>query len=175
MRMVLRNIQSKRRSSGLLNIASITRKQVDQVMADTQRDLLKSLNSIVKDWESDVKFQARKYVKANLIAINTFPVGADKQVWEFVDKGTKPHTIKAKTSRGLRYKTGYKPKTLPNPARLASGGGISTGSWRAAKTVNHPGSKPRNFEKVLGRDYQPKFTRDTNNAFKRAAYQINKK
>lgn len=175
MRMVLRNIQSKKRSAGLLNIASITREQMNQVMEDTKNDLLKSLNSIVKDWKSDVSFQARKYVKADLIAINTFPVGKDKMVWEFVDKGTKPHTIKAKTSKGLRFKSDYKPRTLPNPARLASGGGISTGSWKAAKIVNHPGSKPRNFEKVLGSDYQPKFTRDTNNAFKRAAYQINKK
>lgn len=175
MRMVLRNIQSKSRSAGLLNIASITRQEIDKVMDDTRSQILKSLNGIVEDWESDVSFQARRIVKANYIAINTYPVGSDKEVWEFVDKGTKPHVIRSKNPKGMRFKTGYKPKTLPNPARLASGGGVSSGSWRAAKIVNHPGSKARNFEKVLGKDYQPKFSRDTNNAFKRAARKINKK
>lgn len=175
MRMVLRNVQSKKRSAGLLNIDSIVRKEIQSVMNDAKKSILRDMEKIVADWDSDVGFQARNIIKPNYIAINVFPTGKDKKVWGWVNDGTSPHTIRAKNSPYLKFRSGYQPKTAAKPARYnLSGGGQATGQWNKKVSVQHPGSQPRNFEEAIGKDYQPEFRRIAENAFRRAARKINK-
>jgi hypothetical protein len=75
------------------------------------------------------------------------------QIFTFVDKGTKPHIIRARqkrTARGrfgkrglLAFRASFRAKS--SPGSLRSGAGGSSGPTRFAKVVRHPGTKPRNY------------------------------
>lgn len=76
--------------------------------------------------------------------------GTNDEIYTYVDLGTRPHTITPRGPWMLRFQEGYKPKT--KPGALRSGRGGPTGAFVRAKSVEHPGIKPRGFTKRI-----PKF------------------
>lgn len=171
-KVLLRNIRSGKRKAALLDLESLARKQIEQTLDQKVKPaLIKSHELIVANWSSDVGFQARKFITGDSISINVFPTGADKQIWIFVDQGTKPHTIRAKGGGRLKFQAGtYKPKTLANPARTASGGGtVSGGVTVFPKAVNHPGTQARNFSETIAEDIRPSFIQEMEAAFRLVA------
>lgn len=70
----------------------------------------------------------------------------DSKIYGYVDKGTRAHIIRAKR-KTLAFKGGYKAKT--SPGRIGSTSGGASGGWMFAKAVRHPGTKARNFSKVI--------------------------
>lgn len=73
-------------------------------------------------------------------------------IYKWVDKGTKPHNIKPKNKPRLTFRTGYTPKTSAN--NIGSGSGGSFGGWTSTKkTIKHPGTKARNFSKVIAKKW----------------------
>lgn len=154
-----------------MNIDSLARKEVEAALEKTKKALVKSHEIIVQDWKSDVGFRAAKYIRKDRMWVTVFPVGADREIWFYVDLGTKPHLITAKRAPYLTFQAGnYVPKTLAKPARTVSGGGqVKNAQWVKAKTVQHPGSEGRHFTKQIAEDIQPSFKREVENAFKRVA------
>lgn len=61
--------------------------------------------------------------------------GAQKWVW--VNDGTKPHVIRPKKASFLRFRTGYQRGSSPGSMGVRAS--QTTGPWRSAKAVNHPG------------------------------------
>jgi len=131
--------------------------------------LVKSHEKIVADWKHQPEFQGRKVIKPDSISIYIFSVGPNKNIWVYVDKGTKPHVIRAVNAPLLKFKTGYQAKTLAKPARTVVGGGRATGPWVSAVSVNHPGSEGRGFSEQIATDIEPDFHRVIDNAFRRVA------
>jgi len=169
-KVLLRDVRSNKRQMALLDLNSIARKQIEQQMdRRVKPTLVKSHEAIVKNWKSDIGFKARKFISGDQIAISINATGRDKEIWRHVDQGTKPHVILPKNVPRLRFKTGYKPKTLAKPARTVSGGGVATGPTVYAKKVNHPGSEAREFTKTIAEDIKPGFKKEIDNAFRQAA------
>lgn len=82
-------------------------------------------------------------------------------LWKFIDKGTKPHRIKAKKAPLLKFKSGgkgsYQAKTGANPARYGGPGRVTNPQWVSKKEVQHPGFPGREFEKAINKDLKGKF------------------
>lgn len=140
---------------------------------------VKSHEKIVQDWESDVGFAAKKYVRATSITIYVYPTGKDKLIWTYVDQPTKPHLIPKTPKSGswLYFKWGgkgsYVPKTMARPARTVVGGGFVKGGKPVAfKRVNHPGSEGRFFSEAIAKDIQPDFRRLIENAFRNISRKV---
>jgi len=76
--------------------------------------------------------------------------GIDK--WNWLDRGTPAHTIRAKRKPYLVFQPGYvagsRPYT-PGSRRLVSHRGRRFGPYRRKKQVEHPGIKAREWRKVL--------------------------
>lgn len=71
-----------------------------------------------------------------------------RQIFRWVDKGTKAHVIAPKRSPVLVFNLGYSARTQP-VARANVGTGIATGrKVITAKPVNHPGTKARKFSQT---------------------------
>lgn len=176
-RAFLRSIRGKKRQKLFANMPSDASKEIRAVVNKKVKPaLVKAHERVVADWKSDVKFRSRVTITPDAIKIFIFPAGADKQVWTFVDKGTRPHIIKPKgPGYPLRFKTGYKPKTLPNPARTVYGGGGASGPEVRAMVVKHPGSEPRNFTKQIAKEMGPEIRAEIENAFRRVARRTNGK
>lgn len=171
----MRSIRGKKRKALFANLPSMASKEVRRtVNTKVKPPLVKAHEMVVADWKSDVKFRSRVTIKPDSIKIFIFPAGADKKIWTYVDKGTKPHIIKPKKpGYPLRFNWGgpgsYKPKTLPNPARTVYGGGKTTGPEFRTMKVKHPGSEARNFTKQIAKEMGPDIRREIENAFRRVA------
>lgn len=83
----------------------------------------------------------------------TREVATDDEVFGMLNAGTKAHDIRPKKPRGiLRFKTPFTSKTLPNQIMSRAG---ATGSTDAvARVAHHPGTKARNWNKVIARKWQ---------------------
>lgn len=170
--MLFRNVRGSKRKAAIQDLNSIVRKQLEDVIEQKVKPaLIKSHEIIVANWEHKPKFQSRKYIKPDKIAVNVFPTGDNAKIWRFVNEGTRPHIIRAKNAPLLVFQTGYKSKTLAKPARTVSGGGKYTGPTVRAKVVNHPGTEARNFTKEIAEDIKPSFKKEIENAFRQAANQ----
>lgn len=173
MPLLLRNIRSGKRRALITELNSIARKEIEKALdSDVKPALIKSHELVVADWKNKPKFQTRKVIRPDKITMTVFPAGDNADIYTYVDQGTKPHIIKPVRAKLLRFKTGYKAKTLPNPARTVAGGGVATGPEVRAKLVHHPGSEAREFSKTIAGDIEPGFKRTIDNAFKRVSRQL---
>lgn len=176
MKVLFKNIRSGKRRAKLLDLNSLTRKQLERDLdTKVKPALIKSHELIVANWESDVSFASRKYITGEQIAVSIYPTGQDKEIWTFVDQGTKPHQIPAHgpvKAKAMKFQGGgrYNPKTLASPARTVGGGGkVSGGVTVFAKSVKsfmHPGNKGRHFSVEIAEDIQPSFIKTIETSFK---------
>ena len=81
--------------------------------------------------------------------------GTDDKIYTYLEYGTRPHTIRPKRAKALRFMSGFRPKTTPGS--LWSGAGGSFGDRVYAGAVRHPGTKPRRWLPIIQRRAQ-KFT-----------------
>ncbi len=175
MPLLLRNIRSGKRKALLTQLQSIAKEMLsDSLDKNIKPLLIKSHEAVVESWKNKPGFQTRKYIKADSIGMTVYPTGEAKEIYTYVDQGTKPHLIVPVHAKLLKFRTGYQPKTLPNPARIVihPSGGKATGPQVFAKVVHHPGSEAREFSKAIARDLQPDFTRVIKNTFKQIARKV---
>jgi len=79
-------------------------------------------------------------------AIASVETTDERFIW--TDQGTRPHIIRSKRGRLLRFKVGgYQPKTRRRT--LGSGRGKAGRSWRSAEVIHHPGTKAREFTREI--------------------------
>lgn len=82
-------------------------------------------------------------------------VSTQSDIYGYVDYGTRPHIIRPRRAKKLRFRAGSTPKTTPNV--IGSSGGSAGGAPVYANFVRHPGNAPRNFTKTIKRDVRPVF------------------
>lgn len=171
----IRSVRAGQRKAAIADLGSLTQREIRAAMdRRVKPELLKDHRAVVKDWKSDVDFAARTYVRRDSIGVYVYPVGDDKQVWHYVNEGTRPHTIPAVVGKLMVFKAGgtYVPKTRAKPARTVAGGGVVQGGATVFTTrrraFTHPGNEPREFTKEIAEEYDKAFRRETENAFRRA-------
>ena len=86
------------------------------------------------------------------------PTGPDAKIYRFVNDGTRPHKIRPKRAKALSFVTGGKGSYVPKtkPVGQFGGPGIVRGGERVyAQEVDHPGTKPRNFDLRISNKMAP--------------------
>lgn len=112
--------------------------------------LKKDYAQTTQGWKTDVKFTAQEGFKPDG---PTVMVGTDSKIYKYVDEGTKRHVIMAGAFTGkskkrfLVFRENYRPATIPNV--LYSFPALSYGKLLRARIVLHPGTKARNFTKMI--------------------------
>lgn len=74
-------------------------------------------------------------------------MGTDDAAWNWTDQGTRPHIIRPKTAKRLRFLAGFTAKTAPGS--LTSGKGGSGGAVVFRLLVHHPGTRARHFTALI--------------------------
>ena len=132
------------------------RRAIKQSLDAAAKEAVKQFKRTTKTWEGQPDFIAANDGEFGRI------VGTESQVYDYVTHGTRPHTIRPVAAQNLAFPTINTAKTAPNT--LDSGQGGSGGPVAFAVEVRHPGNKPRNFEKLVADEVQPKlealFTRN---------------
>lgn len=117
-----------------------------QVGKQMEKDLAKTTDG----WDTRVTFRSDVTTTGGKIVVT---VGTDNAIYGYVSRGTKPHVIRPKQSKFLRFQRGYSPRTSSRTTRR-KGTGRSSGGFVYAKQVSHPGTKARNFEAKIAVRYQ---------------------
>jgi len=68
-------------------------------------------------------------------------------IYGYVDQGTRPHIIRPRRARVLRFRGSHRAKTRPGIISSSAGG--SSGPFVTARVVHHPGTAARNFAKTI--------------------------
>ncbi len=104
------------------------------------------------------------------------------EIFEFVDKGTRPHVIKPKKSnkkQRLVFVWGgpgsYQANTLPVAQAHAGPGAVVGGKVVSFPKVNHPGSEARLFSETVEAATYEEFRRKTEAAFRRMERESNRR
>jgi len=154
-------------------LRSITPKGKMFDLSQFDRDASNGLNSTIKvaerDFEKTVATWSNKPVftvknaTAQRLKAEVFTV--DEIYW-YVVRGTKAHTITPKRAPALRFQTGFTSKTIPR--KITSRRGGRSGPVVSAKVVHHPGTKARDFDIVIAKQLQPVLEKEVRKAIKRA-------
>lgn len=118
------------------DLGRIAREELQKEVRNVQRELALP----TRKWKHKVKFYERPVRGA-------VEVGTDDPVYNMLDKGTKAHKIKVKKAKALRFNSVFRAKTKPDS--LSSSAGKSAPPVAYAKSVQHPGTKPRNWKKLV--------------------------
>lgn len=166
-RVAFRAVRSRSR---FLDIKEVRQYMEDFLEGDVKPHLIKAHERIVADWDHKPDFKGRKYVDADSLRITVHPDGPNKDIWKWVTGGTRPHVIEAKNAPFLVFATGYIPHT--KPGGIYGGPGRAYGDIRRKERVDHPGTKPRRFEKHIASWFDSWFKRMGERAWRRAIYKV---
>ncbi len=134
------------------------RLNVLNALREEGRIIAKEFEKTTQTWKgAKPKFEVLIGLTGKDATVVVGPTGSDKAVlkWVWIDQGTKPHKIRAKNVPLLKFRSGFSPKTLPN--KIASFPSGSFGPFVSKKEVNHPGTEPRNFTKIVVKRRRKKF------------------
>lgn len=122
------------------------RRAIKQALDASAREAVKQFKRTTKTWEGQPDFTIARDGEFGRI------VGTENEIYDYVTHGTRPHIIRPVAAQNLAFQTVHVARTVPNA--LDSRGGGSSGPVAFAVEVKHPGTKPRNFEKLVADEVQ---------------------
>lgn len=147
--------------------SSIFREEMKKAAEAIRKDALADFKKTTATWKHKPKFSSKVMLGQGAITVQ---IETDDAVAKYVDEGTRPHIIRAKTKRGLLFKGRLrrgKPKTIPNV--VGSFPSTPGEGWTRKNAVKHPGTKARNFTKHIAKTTKTELQRETKNALARFA------
>lgn len=142
----------------------VFRQEMHATALGIMTNMLRDYEKTTRTWEHEVDFKGVVNDKPAEISVE---VSTQDKIYGYVDKGTKPHIIRAKRSPRLFFKSRYRSKTTPRVINSHRGG--SSGKTVVAKVVHHPGTEAREFTHTIQAKYQPKLKKEMDKAITRAA------
>ena len=128
------------------------------------KDIKKDFKKTTKTWKHKPRFETVVAMDPNVEVL----VGTDDEIYGYVSGGTKPHLIFPKKPGGmLAFPSSYKAKTRPRVIGSTAGG--PSGPTVVRPYVEHPGIKPREFDKVIQKKWESPFKRRMERAMRDAA------
>lgn len=127
--------------------------------AKLNRALTNAMNGVAKDIQIDFNVTTQTWQHKPSFPIQSPSayrriVATDDEIYGYVNDGTRPHKILPK-GKMLRFNTPFRSKTLPN--KIYSGPGNKGANVVFSRGVNHPGSKPRAFDKAIKEKWEKEF------------------
>lgn len=150
--------------------AEAVKKTLRQEMEKFAPFLVKEFEKTTSYWKGEKpKFTPVLKVKPGEIVLQIRLTGPKRgrEKWIWLNYGTKPHKIRPRFAKRLRFQTGYQAGSKPGSTFTTRAS--RSGSWRSAGEVNHPGTEARKWVEVIVKDRQPLFERWMDAAMKHAA------
>lgn len=140
--------------------AAAMKKAVQKSADLTMRDL----QATTRTWKHKPKFAI--FVDENATGFMV-SAGTNDAIYGYVDEGTKPHDIKPKRSKYLRFSSGYKAKTRVGIIGSQEGG--SFGDSVFSQGVHHPGFPGRHFAVLIAKRRQKTIEQEIDQALAKVA------
>lgn len=111
--------------------------------------MMRDLQATVQTWTKKPTFDITITEQGGNYSVSA---GTDDEIYGYVNNGTKPHEIKPKRSKYLRFSSGYKAKTRVGIIGSIEGGAFGDDVFSAG--VFHPGFPGREFTKKIAQRRQ---------------------
>lgn len=123
-----------------------------------ERAIKNALNAAAKGAQVDFKVTTRTWTNKPEFEIDDSQpdrrvIKTDDKIYGFVDQGTRPHIIRPHGRVLTWIGTKYKAKTIPGVIKSQQSRNDNTVVY--TKLVQHPGTKARNFAKVIRDKWAP--------------------
>lgn len=143
-------------------------RELNKALDQTEKAIKKEFAKSVKDWGTPVKFETfqKGVVPQKFVQDIALQIGTTNQIYRYVSDGTKPHVIRPKRAKVLRFRTGGKSKTTVG--RIPSRKGSPGDNPVSAREVHHPGTKAREYEKRIAKKMKPVFNKNIKAAIEAA-------
>lgn len=114
-------------------------------MKDAAEAAQKDIKATAKTWTHPIGITVKERADGYSITV-------EDDVWNMLDHGTRAHRIVARKAKRLRFAGGFRAKTRPGFIGSQAGSSGSGAIFR--QSVNHPGTKPRGWSKLIGSKYR---------------------
>lgn len=141
-----------------LDLSKIAQQELEKEAKTIQREL----GYPTKTWKRKVTFEIDHATDKQV------QVSTDDKVYEYLDKGTKPHIIRPKRAKRLHFfASGFVAKTRVGILN-ARAGRKATKDETFAQEVHHPGIRARKWSKLVRERSKLRFQRNIQKAIKLA-------
>lgn len=142
------------------------RRRVEHVQSQKTGPELQALfRKTVTGWDHKPRFYKRKHITAYQIGVIVHPAKEKAgEIYALVNEGAKPHLIRPRTRKFLRFQVGYRSASRPR----FIGGRRKTrfGRFISTPLVRHPGFQAREFDSAIAEAYGPTFFKDMQDTFR---------
>lgn len=133
--------------------------ELNKMLDQAARETLGKFAATTATWNHKPKFEVDKEPAARV-------VGTNDKIYEIVSEtGSRPHLIRPRGARALRFREGYRAKTRRGVLGSSSGG--ATGSTVFGKSVQHPGFEAREFVKTIQEQMDVRMEKLTDEALRK--------
>lgn len=137
---------------------------------DIQRELDKVLDQAVRETQTKFAPTFATWNHKPQMEVDREPaarvVGTNDKIYEIVSEtGSKPHVIRPRNKKSLRFQTGYRAKTRKGVLGSSTGG--ASGDVVFSKSVNHPGFEAREFVKAIQEQMDVRMEKLTDEALRK--------
>jgi hypothetical protein len=134
---------------------------IEQELDAAQAGVKKDFERTVRTWKNKPDFKTEKQPGKRWVKTNNL-------LYFWLNEGTKRHPISGKNGGRLAYfKTGFVAKSRPD-ALVSRSGKAANKDFRRPFEVVHPGTKPRNWSRVIQKKWQGKLSLNLRKAMKKA-------
>jgi len=146
----------------------VQRKMKTELIGPVKEHFIKEFEGVVSDWTHKPEFKVRTFFTMDMLKVNVFPAGPNKDKWIWVSRGTSgPYPIPKSGPGLLAFTLGYSARTRPR-GQAHVGSGTATGpKVIGVMQVMHPGIEAREFEEVIAEDNKDWYSRNMENAWRR--------
>lgn len=141
---------------------------VDEISSNlknrTAPTLKKLFGQTTYGWSNHPSFRQTLTRRASSLSMAVY---TEDSIYGLVNAGSPKHRIPKTGTILMSYKPGYRSAT--RPGTLMSRRAYRSGKQRAAMVINHPGFKPRKFDELVAKEYDPIFRKDVQDAINRVA------
>lgn len=135
------------------------RQELEKALDQAVRETLGKFAATTATWNHKPKMEVDREPTARV-------VGTNDKIYEIVSEtGSKPHTIRPRNKRSLRFRETYRAKTRKGLLGSSSGG--ASGNVVHAKSVQHPGFEAREFVKAIQEQMDVRMEKLTDEALRK--------
>ncbi len=132
-------------------------------LTDVGKLIYGDFRDTVQTWQKRVYFKTTRARTQGTLSIK---VDTNSKVYFMVNEGTRPHIIRPRRAKWLKYRGKFTPKTTPRWIGSRPGGKF--GKFVRRKIVRHPGFAAREFDSAIADSRRADAVRILNEAMRRA-------
>ena len=142
-----------------MNLSAVSKAIQHTMVSKTGPELRREFDKTTSTWNDKPVFKTEQYSGTAVMWLKVFTYS---EKYRLVNAGAKPHDLRPRKAKFLRFQTGFKAKTRSH--FIGSNAGGKSGNYISTPAVHHPGFEAREFDQTIADEYADTFREDIQDA-----------